>query len=478
MSNKILVPFKEKVGYGFGDLASNLFWMTITFYMFYFFTDVYKLNPAHVGTMFFFSRLLDGITDPTMGMIADRTNTKWGKFRPYLLWLAVPMAIVGVMAFVTPDFEYTQKLIYAYISYNLLMVVYTAINIPYSSLMGVMTSDSIERTSISSVKFVFAYTGGMIVSLTALPLTDILGNGNEAKGWQYTMTIFAVAAVVFFLIAFFSTKERIHPPKAQKTSVLHDLGDLVKNIPWVILLFTGILMIIFVAIKGSITPHYFKYFVADAELTLFGIDIKSGNTFNIFGMEIETSFKWLTSAYNTLSQLASLTGTIFAFWFAKKFGKRSSFIGLFAIAVLSTSAVFLLKPENIGILFLLQLLGSISGGPLTPLIWAMYADTADYSEHKTGRRATGLVFSASTMAQKFGWAIGAAVTGWLLGAVNFVPDAIPTEEVKNGIKLLMSVAPATSGVLAIILMIFYDLKDSRMNEIQVELAERRAAESA
>lgn len=457
------LSFFEKVGYGFGDLASNLFWQTISMYLLFFYTDVFKLPAAAVGTMILISRLLDGINDPAMGIIADRTNTKWGKFRPYLLWLAVPMGLIGVIAFTTPNFSPTGKIVYAYITFNLLMITYTAINIPYSSLMGVMSSDGVERTSLSSFKFVFAYTGGLIVSMFALPLTDFFGKGNETKGWQLTMTVFGIAAVIFFLITFFSTKERIHPPKSQQTSIISDLSDLFKNKPWIILLFTGILMIVFVATRLSATPYYFKYYVGNS-------------TFNLFGRELGGDFKWLTSAYNTTSQLLSLTGTVFAFWFAKRFGKRYSFIMLFIVAVVATGLVVLLKPQNIILLFLLQILGSISGGPLTPLIWAMYADTADYSEYRTGRRATGLVFSASTMSQKIGWAVGMAFASWILGAVGYAPDSVPSPEVQNSIKYLISLLPAGAGVLAIILMLFYQLHDKKMEGIQIELADRRKEE--
>jgi GPH family glycoside/pentoside/hexuronide:cation symporter len=407
-----------------------------------------------------------------MGMIADRTETRWGKFRPFLLWLALPMGILGVLAFTTPNFTSTGKLIYAYVTYNLLMIAYTAINIPYSSLMGVMSADTVERTSLSSVKFIFAYFGGLIVS-GLLVYTKILGGDNEAKGWQLTMGIFGIAAIVFFLITFFTTKERIHPPKEQKTSVKDDLLDLFKNKPWVILLFTGILMILFVSTRMMVTPHYFKYYIADASFSFLGKDFGGQNTFVVFGKEFSTTFELLTWAYNITSQILSLIGTAFAFWFAKNFGKRRSYIGLFAVAVLSTAAVALLKPNNLGILFLLQILGSISGGPLTPLIWAMYADTADYSEYKTGRRATGLVFSASTMSQKIGWALGSFIAGILLSFVGFKPDVVPTESVRNGIKYLISVIPAAAGVCAIILMFFYDLHDRKMDDIQSELAERR-----
>jgi glycoside/pentoside/hexuronide:cation symporter, GPH family len=314
--------------------------------------------------------------------------------------------------------------------------------------------------------------GGLIVS-GLLVYTKVLGGDNEPRGWQLTMGIFGIAALVFFLITFFSTKERIHPPRNQQTTIKKDLFDLFRNRPWVLLLFIGILMILFVSTRLMVTPHYFKYYIADVSFSFMGKSFGGDHTFFVFGKEFKTTFELLTWAYNITSQITSLIGTAFAFWFAKRFGKRRSFIGLFAIAVISTGAIVFLGPENLGILFLLQILGSISGGPLTPLIWAMYADTADYSEYTSGRRATGLVFSASTMAQKIGWALGSFIAGILLSAVGFVPDVAPSEEVRTGIKYLISIIPAFAGFLAIVLMFFYDLDDRRMSGIQQELAERR-----
>ena len=220
------LTFGEKVGYGVGDLASVLFWQTITAYLLYFYTDVFGITAAAAGTMILVSRLWDGINDTMMGIVADRTNTKWGKFRPYLLWMALPLATVAVLAFTTPDLSATGKLVYAFITFNLMMMFYTAINIPYSSLLGVITPDPIERTSVSSYKYVCAYIAGTIVSAFALPLTRYFGKGNEAKGWQMTMALFGIAAVIFFLITFLSTKERVKPPITQKTSIKQDLKDL------------------------------------------------------------------------------------------------------------------------------------------------------------------------------------------------------------------------------------------------------------
>lgn len=454
------LSIKEKAGYGFGDLASVLYWQTISAYLLYFYTDVFGITAAAAGTMILVSRLWDGVNDPMMGIIADRTSTRWGKFRPYLLWVAIPLAVVGVLTFTTPALDASGKLIYAYITFILLMMLYTAINIPYSSLLGVITPDPIERTSVSSYKYIFAYLSGTIVSAFALPLTVYFGAGNEARGWQMTMTVFGLAAIIFFFITFISTRERVQPPKAQKASIAQDLKDLVANKPWILLLFTTLLMILFVATRMSVTAHYFKYYVGDQPVTIFGKTHTYG-------------FVALTSAFNAIGQWLAIIGVIFTNFFAKKIGKKRAFLILFATAAVSTAIFFLLKPEEVILMFIFQAIGSFAGGPLSPLIWAMYADAADYSEWKTGRRATGLVFSASTMSQKFGWAIGAFLAGTLLSAFGFQANLAQNVEVLTGLKALMSIIPAAAGVVAIALILFYKLDEGTMRQIAMELNERR-----
>jgi glycoside/pentoside/hexuronide:cation symporter, GPH family len=462
MIDKVIqkLSFKEKAGYGFGDLASVLYWQTISAYLLYFYTDVYGITAAAAGSLILFTRIWDGVFDPMMGVIADRTNTRWGKFRPYLIWFSIPLAILGVLAFTTPDFDLTGKIIYAWITFLLMMMAYTAINIPYSSLLGVITPDPIERTSVSSYKYVFAYLSGTIVSFLALPMTKYFGKGKEAAGWQMTMIIFGIAAIVFFFIAFISTKERVKPPPSQKTSVKQDIKDLTNNKPWLVLLFTTLLMILFVATRICVTAHYFKYYVGNQQ-------------FNLFGTHFTWGFIELTSAFNGIGQWLAIIGVICTKWIANVFGKKKAFILLFIIAIVSTALFFFLKPEQVILMFVLQILASFTGGPLTPLIWAMYADTADYSEWKNGRRATGLVFSASTMSQKFGWAIGTALAGLLLTIFGFEANIAQSIAVKNGLRLLMSIIPAAMGVMAIIIVLFYKLDEKTMQKVETDLEARR-----
>jgi len=438
------LKLREKLSYGFGDLASVLYWQTFMAYLMLFYTDVFGISAAAVATMFLVSRLWDGVNDPLMGILADRTVTRWGKFRPYLLWICVPFAVVGVLAFTTPDLDSTGKLIWAYVTFMLLMMLYTAINIPYTAMLGVLTPNPDERTSLSSIKFLFAFGAGVIVSATLLPMVKWLGADNEARGWQLSFVVYGVAAVAFFLIAFGGTRERVSPPKAQKTSIKQDVRDLVANRPWVILLVTTITFILFVATRISAAAHYFKYYVGEQVLDL---PFTSGPS--------TYSFETLISAFNTIGQIAAIIGVLMVSWFARKVGKKRAFIILFVVSVLSTAAFYFVQPHQVFLLFALNVIGSLTGGPLSAVIWAMYADAADYSEWKLGRRATGLVFSASTMSQKFGWAFGSAVAGWLMSAVGFQPNVEQTAEAKHGLVLLVSLIPAAVGVLSILIVTLY-----------------------
>lgn len=456
------LPFKEKIAYGFGDLASVLYWQTFMLYFTYFYTDVFLIPASVAATMFLVSRIWDGVNDPLMGIIADRTHTKWGKFRPYLLWLCVPFAIAGVLAFTVPSFGPTGKIIWAYATFILIMMLYTAINIPYTSLLGVISPNSSERTSVSSMKFLFAFAAGIIVSATLLPMTKSLGGGNDAKGWQLSFVIYGIAAVLFFLIAFKGTKERIQPPKNQKASIKKDLKDLITNRPWLILLATTITFILFVAVRSSVTVHYFKYVIGTQELKLPFMDIRNYD------------FETLTSAYNTIGQISSFIGVILVSWIAKVIGKKKAFVALFVIAIFSTGILYFLTAKQLGLIFFFQISGSMTGGPLSVLLWAMYADTADYGEWKRGRRATGLVFSASTMSQKFGWAFGAFVALTLMSQVGFEPNQAQNSESIKGLLLLFSLIPAGMGILSLFISMLYPLNDKRVKEIETELEIRRS----
>jgi GPH family glycoside/pentoside/hexuronide:cation symporter len=400
------------------------------------------------------------VNDPLMGIIADRTNTKYGKFRPYLLWMAIPFGVIGVLTFTTPEFSDSGKIIYAYVTYSLMMMIYTAINIPYSALMGVMTHNSLERTSLSSFRFVAAFIGGLIVQGTALKLVKITGGDNTSLGWQLTMTIFAVLAAILFLTTFATTRERVKPPREQKTNLGNDVKDLFKNIPWLMLFLIGIFLLTFVSIRNGTIMYYFKYYVGEPTFSLFGKDY-------MYDRDV------LASAFMVFGSLANIAGVLLTRYISGLFGKKKAFITLMLLTTVMTAAFYQLDSDAIITMFVLQVLISLVMGPLSPMIWAMYTDTADYSEWKNGRRATGLVMSASTMAQKFGWTIGGTVLGWLLASFGFEANKAQNPETLHGIRLLISLIPAVCALFGASAMIFYRLDESKMKQIEADLVQRR-----
>jgi len=456
MSDKL--AFKEKVGYSFGDFASSMFWKLFSMFLMIYYTDVVELSPASVGTMFLVTRLWDGLNDPIMGIIADRTSTAKGKFRPYLLWVAIPFAIMGILTFTTPDFGPSGKLIYAYVTYTLMMIVYTAINVPYSSLMGVMTSDTKERTSLASFRFIGAYSGGIFMTATVPYLLDYFRNSgsDDAQSYQYTVAIYAILAAIFFLMTYKWTKERVKP-LIQNSSVKKDLKDLAKNGQWFIMLGAGIAVLIFNSLRDGSIMYYFKYFVHDQTLPYFG------------------NVEWdkLAGAYMTVWLVANLLGVLLAKPASAKFGKKNTFIGAMVIASIFSFLFYWVDPNAIGIIFGLNIIIGLSAGIVLPLIWSMYADIADYSEWKTGRRATGLVFSSSSMSQKMGWTLGGAITGWLLYAYGFEANADQTVESLKGIRMLISIYPAFGALLSAGILLIYKLSDSFMDGIISDLESRR-----
>lgn len=455
---------KEKLAYGCGDFASCLYWRTFMVFLPIFYTDVFGITAAAVGTMLLVSRIWDGVNDPVIGMLADRTESRFGKFRPYLIYGCVPFAVLGVLTFTTPDFATSGKLIWAYITYNGLMMLYTVVNIPYTAMLGVMTTTAAERTQLSSIKFVFAFSAGIVVSATLLPLVDFLGAGNAQRGWQLAFVVYGIVAVGFFLITGFGTRERIKPVPDKNTSIFRDLKFVVTNKAWVLLTATTLTWILFVGMRSSVSAHYFKYYIyngtPEASLPFLGFN------FTLTG---------LLSAFTTLGQSASVVGVLLTSVLSVRFAKRPLFLVLYSISILCTASYYFLPAGELGAIFAIEVLGNLAGAPLPVLLWAMYADTADYGEWRSGRRTTALVFSASTMSQKVGWALAAFVALHLMSFAGFTANVVPTIEVKNSIVQLMSLLPAGFGILSIILFLLYPLTDKRVNEINEELKARRIA---
>ncbi len=417
---------REKICYGVGDLAGNLYWTTFGTYLLFFYTDVFGIPAAAAGTVFLVAWLLDGAMNPVMGVIADRTETRWGKFRPYLLWVCIPLTVMGVLTFTTPHFAQEGRLVWAYVTFVSVMILFAAFSVPYSAMLGVISPDPGERTSLVSIKFICAYAGAMIVGGSLLPMARALGDGNPARGWQLSFVTYGIVYMVLIGFTFLGTRERLQPIPLGKTSVRDDFRDLMMNRPWIILALMTITFIVASGIRGTITAHYFKYFVGSQSFS-----------FPFTGGPRTFSFVELVSAFNTAGMVASILGVMLLSWLARLLGKKRAVGMLAAISLVSNAAFFILKPDQLLAMFSWNLLGGLCSAPLFALLWSMFADVADYSEWRTGRRATGLVFSASLMCTKIGGALRSAGAGWLLAWVGFQPNVKESPEVLHGLVLLM-----------------------------------------
>ncbi|NOQ25176.1 MAG: MFS transporter [Bacteroidales bacterium] len=444
------LSFKEKVGYGLGDTASHFVWDMVGFWILIFYTDTFGISAAAAGTIMLIARFWDMISDPIMGIIADKTNSRWGKFRPYILWMALPYSVLAVLTFTTPDLGQTGKIIWAGITYFSLMTVFTAINLPYSSLGAVMTSDSYERAGLNSYRFIFAFIGQLIVSGTALTLAKYFGNGDNAKGYQITLILFSIISFILFMITFKTTKERVQPPKEQKEALKEDFRNLIKNRPWLILFIVGIISFIMFAVQNLSIAYYFKYYIGKEE--------------NV-------------QLFNVIGTIALIVSIPFSKSLAKKFGKKNVFLASSLISGLFFILLYIPGEKDIISIYILNILAKMAYAPAVPLLWTMLADTADYSEWKSGRRSTGLVFSAATFAQKAGWGIGGALAGWLLVLFKFVPNVEQTETALTGIKLMISVIPGILYMSCAIFLFFYTIDKKTCEIMQKDLEGRRVEES-
>ena len=453
------LSFVENVGFGLGDTASNFFFQTFNIFLLYYYTDLFGIDAAVAGTMFFLTRLWDAINDPIMGIIADRTNTRWGKYRPYLLWMAIPYGIFGYLIFANPDLGQTGKIVYAYFSYSMMMMAYTAINVPYSSLMGVLSPSSHARTIASNFRFIGAYGGGLLISMYVRTLVEKLGGGNELKGFQYTMGLFALASVILFWVTFLTTRERVHPPEGQKQDVREELKELVRNRPWVILFFAAVFSTTFIATRDAVTIHFFKYVV------------KAGNEAVFLGMD-------RTSLFLSVGRFMMMLGVLCVGFLVKLIDKKL----LSAFLTLGTAAcwfAFYFIPANMyGLMLALNAVGSFMMGPTSALVWSMYGDVADYGQVRFGRRSTGLIHSASLFALKTGTMIAGFLSGWLLSLFGFVANQVQPEKSLWGILLMFSVIPAIFAICKAIALFLYPLNRREVLENEQELARRRDMEAS
>ena len=447
------LKFTEKLGYGLGDAASNFYFQVFNIFLLYYYTDVFGLHPAAVGTMFLVTKVVDALSDPAMGLIADRTNSRWGKYRPYLLWVAFPYGLLGYAMFASPELGQTGKLIYAYATYSLMMLAYTAINIPYSALMGVISPSSDERVKVSAYRFVCAYGAAWLIGTFVTPLKNILGGNDEAEGFRLTMMLFSVFSIAMFWVTFTATKERVQA-LAQKSNLKEDLAALARNLPWIALFVSGVFALMQVAVRNGGILYFFKYYVGDDGASLFWI--------------LDS-----TAVFLSLGTFALILGVTATRFLTQRFEKHHLMIALTVLSTATSALFFFLTPDQYGLMLALNCLGNFIAGPLAPLVFAMNADCADYGEWRSGRRTTALIYSGGGFAAKMGLAVGAGLASYILAWFGFVANQPQTESAILGIRLMFSLFPATLSLIAAAAILFYRLDRAQIAAIEADLAERR-----
>ena len=465
------MTLKEKIGYGFGDMSSSMFWKLFSYFLPFFYSNVFGLSLADAGVLMLVTRIWDAVSDPMMGIIADRTKTRWGKYRPYLLFFALPFAVCGVLLFTTPE---NGKTVWAYVTYILMMTVYTGINVPYGSLLNVMTADSDEKSVLSSYRMFFAYGGSFIALFAWEPLCNMFdktrvaveGAGGLASistnpaAWQNAMIVIASCCLVLFLLCFLLTRE--HVRSESTVSVGTDLKLLLKNKPWWLLIGAALASNLFNTVRGTTTAYFFADYIVKT-------------------VEMAPQWAFLVSAgiFLSIGEIANMVGVVLAVPMSKHLGKKSTYM-LSMAALVGLSILFFFLPATTGgywAMLAFQLVISVFTGVISPLVWSMYADVADWSELKDGTASTGLIFSSASMAQKFGGAFGGSAVMWMLAAFGYstVAGAVQTETAILGLRILMSWVPAAVAALSILVVWFYPLTKKKMEGVQAELATRRAA---
>jgi GPH family glycoside/pentoside/hexuronide:cation symporter len=441
------IPLPEKIAFGLTDMGAAFVWRSVMVFLGFFYTDVFGLRPADVGLLLLLSRLGDGISDVLVGIVADRTNTRWGKFRPWLIWASFPLAITTIATFTTPDFGYTGKLIYAYVTYNLCVISFTALAIPYNALTGVMSSDPDERTRLTSVRFFCGFGGALLLQGFTTKLVDFFGAGDQATGYRITMIVFCVFAMVLFTITYFMCKERVAPQPREKIDLKGDLKDLVTNKAWLILFSMGVLFIATTAIKQGSILYYFTYVIENKGLAA------SFMVVGLFGSMLG----------------AGITGRMCARW-----GRKAVMLTSLAVMGLTSLGLYWCRPGDLMAIYVLGFLSELAAGPIVALFFSSLADSADYSEWKGGRRSTGLVYSAGSLAIKAGGASGGLLVNSMLHHSGYVANVAQGPEALHAIVLLMSVIPAAIAVPCMLIFWFYPLNETLLAEIKATLKTRRA----
>ena len=464
------MKLSEKIGYGFGDMSSSMFWKLFSYFLPFFYSNVFGLSLADAGVLMLVTRIWDAVSDPMMGIIADRTKTRWGKYRPYLLFFALPFAVCGILLFTTPE---NGKTVWAYVTYILMMTVYTGINVPYGSLLNVMTADSDEKSVLSSYRMFFAYGGSFIALFAWEPLCNMFDKGRVAaegasglaaistspEAWQKAMILIASCCFILFILSFLLTKEHV---KSESTvSVGQDLKLLVKNKPWWILIGAALASNLFNTVRGTTTAYFFADYIQQT-----------------VNMAPQWAFLVSASIFLSIGEISNMVGVVLAVPMSKNLGKKSTYMISMA-ALVGLSIAFFFLPATTGgywAMLAFQIIISVFTGVISPLVWSMYADVADYSELKDGTASTGLIFSSASMAQKFGGAFGGSAVMWMLAAFGYstVAGAVQTETAILGLRILMSWVPAAVAALSILVVWFYPLTKKKMEGVQAELAEKRA----
>ncbi|MBN2163417.1 MAG: MFS transporter [Pontiellaceae bacterium] len=484
------LSFREKVGYSLGDGAANLVFQVLMAYQFLFFTKILGLSNVAAGWLFFIGRFFDAFTDPAMGFIADRTKTRWGRFRPWLIWSSLPFAAIFWLTFTSPGWSPSGQTVYGFVMYFLLMAVYTVNNVPYCALNGVMTGDVDERTSLSTFRFATVTIITFIVQGMTLPLVDKFGEGNDAKGWSITMGIFALVTVVLFVLCFLSVKERVEPDPDQQGSARQDMLDTFKNRPWVILFSSTLMIFIMLVVRGGSMPLFMEK-IADQQALAdlvgnMGLQQVEGvaptgfaRVLDAFGFLLKPDHSNVPSvAYGIFGMLGTLTmflGVLSSKPLSKLFGKRMVFVGALVLTTGITVWLFFIPSTHVRAMMWQSALWGLAYGPTVPLLWSMIADSADYSEWKTGRRATGFTFAGVVFALKFGLGMGGLIQGWILNLYGYdgAEGVVLTERAITGVRIAASTAPALFIVAAIAILLFYPISKELNYQIGDELALRR-----
>jgi GPH family glycoside/pentoside/hexuronide:cation symporter len=463
-----MTTLKEKIGYGFGDMASSMFWKVFSYYLPFFYSNIFGLSLIDAGILVLVTRIWDAVSDPMMGVIADRTKTRWGKYRPYLLWFAAPFSICGILLFTTPDLAYAGKLIWAYVTYILMMTVYTGINVPYGALLGVLSDDSNEKTIFSSFRMFFAYGGSFIALFLWEPLCRMFQSSfgaSPASSWQFAMITIALACFVLFLLCFSMTREHIKTTSV--ATIGNDLKALLSNKPWWLLIGAALCFNLFNTVRGATVAYFFADIIGqDAHLNL-------GHWGNVL---------FYSGLFLGVGEIANMVGVALAVPISAALGKKSTFIAV-NVSLTVLSVIFFFVPCSAAgywLMMVMQVIISVCTGVMSPLVWSMYADVSDYAELEYKTASTGLIFSSSSMAQKFGGAIGGAAVLWLLNAAGYITPGdnglsagLQPDSAISCLWLLMSFIPAAVSALSVFIVSFYPLTTVRVNEIVKKLKVQR-----